>query len=180
VSKSVVLSVFATEAAADAAVESLKAWDKLSDDVKLSSIGVLVLDDKGKVKTHKVGSRSFQKGAGIGVIFAILLAPVTLIGGVVAGGVLGLLHHKGLGMSKEDREALVADLQGGKAAVGVLAQDDEAAAVAAKLTELGGATKTHAVSDEAMAEADTAAAAPAEDAPAAAAPEAAPEAPTEA
>ena len=170
--KSVVLSVFPTEDQADAAVESLKAWDKIDDDVKLSAIGILALDDKGKVKTHKCGSRSFQKGAGIGVIFAILLAPVTLIGGVVAGGVLGLLHHKGLGMSKEDREALVADLQGGKAAVGVLAKDDEAAAIAAKLTELGGTSKTQVISDEAMAEADDAAAAPAEDAPA--------EAPTEA
>lgn len=165
-SKSVVLSVFPTEAQADAAVESLKAWDKIDDDVKLSAIGVLVLDEKGKVKTNKVGSRSFLKGAGIGVILAILLAPVTLVGGVVAGGALGLLHHKGLGMSKEEREALMADLEGGKAAVGVLAKDDEAAAIAAKLTELGGVTQTQAVSDEAMAEADTVAAAPAEDAPA--------------
>lgn len=161
-SKNVVLSVFATEAAADAAVESLKAWDKLNDDIKLSAIGVLVLDDKGKVKTHKVGSRSFQKGAGIGVILAILLAPVTLVGGVVAGGALGLLHHKGLGMSKDEREALMADLQGGKAAIGVLADDDEAPAIAAKLTELGGVTQTQAVSDEAMAEAATVVDAPAE------------------
>ena len=62
----VVLGVFADEAAADAAVESLKAWDKASDEVKLTSIGVLVLDDKGALKTHKMGSRSKAKGAGIG------------------------------------------------------------------------------------------------------------------
>ena len=41
----VVLAIFKDEAAADAAVESLKAWDKASDEVKLTSIGVLVLDD---------------------------------------------------------------------------------------------------------------------------------------
>jgi hypothetical protein len=36
----------------------LKAWDKRDNDIKLSSIDVLVLDEKGKIKTHKLGSRS--------------------------------------------------------------------------------------------------------------------------
>jgi len=83
----VVLGVFADEAAADAAVESLKAWDKASDEVKLTSIGVLVLDDKGALKTHKMGSRSKAKGAGIGLLLAVV-APPTLLAGVVGGGVL--------------------------------------------------------------------------------------------
>ena len=49
-SKTVVLAFFKDEVAADDAVESLKAWDKRDDDIKLSSIGVLVLDDKGKIE----------------------------------------------------------------------------------------------------------------------------------
>ena len=84
----VVLGVFADEAAADAAVEALKAWDKASDDVKLTSIGVLVLDEKGELKTHKMGSRSKAKGAGIGLVLAVV-APPTLLAGVVGGAVLG-------------------------------------------------------------------------------------------
>ena len=76
--KEVVLAIFENEAAADAAVASLKDWDKIDDDVKLNAIGVLVLDDKGKIKTHKLGKRSVGKGAGIGLVLA-LIAPPTLL-----------------------------------------------------------------------------------------------------
>ena len=75
--KTVVLAFFGDEAAADDAVEQLKRWDKADDDVKLNAIGVLVLDDKGKIKTHKLGKRSVGKGAGIGLLLAVV-APPTL------------------------------------------------------------------------------------------------------
>ena len=146
----VVLGVFADEAAADAAVEALKAWDKASDDVKLTSIGVLVLDEKGELKTHKMGSRSKAKGAGIGLVLAVV-APPTLLAGVVGGTVLGAFHHKGLGMNDADKTRIGAELTGGKAAVGVLATADEAGAIAGKLTELGGDVEAHDVSEEALA-----------------------------
>jgi len=84
----VILAVFADEAAADAAVESLKAWDKASDDIKLGAIGVLVLDDKGALKVSKMGQRSTKKGAGIGLVLAIV-APPTLLAGLVGGGSSG-------------------------------------------------------------------------------------------
>jgi hypothetical protein len=119
---------------------------------------VLVLNEKGEVKAEKVGKRSTGKGAGIGLALA-LLTPVGLAAGVIGGGVLGALHHKGLGLDQADRERLGADLSGGKAAVGVLAPVTEADAVAAKLTELGGAAESHTVSDEALEEANAAAAA---------------------
>jgi hypothetical protein len=38
-------------------VNVIKQWDKASRDIKLGSIGVLVKDDKGMVKTHKLGAR---------------------------------------------------------------------------------------------------------------------------
>jgi hypothetical protein len=145
----VVLGVFADEAAADAAVESLKAWDKASDEVKLTSIGVLVLDDKGALKINKMGSRSKAKGAGIGLVLAIV-APPTLLAGVVGGAVLGAFHHKGLGMKTEDKARIGAELTGGKAAVGVLAKGDEADLIAAKLAELGGDVEAIDVTDEAL------------------------------
>ena len=145
----VVLGVFADEAAADAAVVSLKAWDKASDEVKLTSIGVLVLDEKGALKTNKMGSRSKAKGAGIGLVLAIV-APPTLLAGVVGGAVLGAFHHKGLGMNTEDKARIGAELSGGKAAVGVLAKGDEADLIAGKLAELGGDVEAIDVTDEAL------------------------------
>jgi hypothetical protein len=152
--KSVVLAIFDNESKADAAVDSVKAWDKADDSVKLSAIGVLVLDDKGEIKTHKLGSRSVGKGAGIGLILA-MLTPVGLAAGIVGGGVLGALHHKGLGLTEKDRDRISSKLLDGKAAVGVLAKPDEAPAVANKLEELGGVPEVHAVSDDALKQAAT-------------------------
>ena len=126
--KSVVLAFFKDEVAADDAAESLKAWYKANGDVKMSAIGVLALDEKGKLKTHKLGKRSVGKGAGIGLLLAVI-APPTLLAGVIGGGLLGAFHHKGLGLKGEDRDRIAAQLAGGKAAVGVLASESEAPAV---------------------------------------------------
>ena len=118
----------------------------------MNAIGVLVLDDDGKIKTHKLGRRSTAKGTGIGLVLAII-APVSLVGGVIGGGVLGALHHKGLGIESKERDRIAAELSDGKAAVGVLAAEI-AAVVSGKLAELGGAAEVLTVSEEAAAEAD--------------------------
>ena len=149
--KTVVLAYFANEIAADDAVESLKQWDKADDDVKLNAIGVLVLDDNGKLKTHKMGKRSVGKGAGIGLLLAVV-APPTLLAGAIGGGILGAFHHKNLGLSGDDKARLQSELEGGKAAVGVLVREDQAAAVASELANLGGTTETHEVVEETVAE----------------------------
>ncbi len=153
--KSVVLAFFKDEAAADDAAESLKAWYKANGDVKMSAIGVLALDDKGKLKTHKLGKRSVGKGAGIGLLLAVI-APPTLLAGVIGGGLLGAFHHKGLGLKGEDRDRIAAQLAGGKAAVGVLASESETPAVVAKLAELGGTSEAFTVTEEAVAEVEEA------------------------
>jgi hypothetical protein len=150
--KTVVLAIFTDEATADAAAETVKDSGLAHDD----AIGVLVLDDKGEVKTEKVGKRSAGKGAGIGVALA-LLTPVGLGVGLLGGGALGALHHKGLGLDKADRERIGTELGHGKAAVGVLAPASEATAVQAKLTQLGGAAESHTVSDDDLEEAHAAA-----------------------
>ena len=84
----VVLGIFADEAAADLAVASLKDWDQATDEIKLGAIGVLVADEFGQIKEHKLGARSGKKGAGIGLVLAIV-APPTLLAGLVGGGILG-------------------------------------------------------------------------------------------
>ena len=146
--KTVVLSIFESEAAADDAVAFMTSSGRVRGD----AMGVLVLDEHGAVKTHKVGSHSFFKGAGIGVVLGVL-GPVGLGLGAAVGGGFGLLHHKGLGLDESDRERIGAELANGRAAVGVLVIDaEEARSVEASLTDLGGVSEVHAVSDEALQE----------------------------
>src|SRR6478609_467429 len=151
----VVLGFFQSEAEADDAVAQMKEWDKWEDEVKLNAIGVLALDDKGKIKTHKLGKRSVGKGAGIGLVLAVI-APPTLLAGVIGGGLLGAFHHKGLGLKPADRERIASQLTAGQAAVGVLVNPAIAIDVSAKLTELGGTAEVHEVTEEAVAEVETA------------------------
>lgn len=150
--KTVVLAIFKDEGSADAAAAALKD----SGVAKGDAIGVLVLNEKGELKADKVGKRSWGKGAGIGAVVA-LVTPVGLAAGLVGGGLLGGLHHKNLGLDEADRGRIGRELEGGKAAVGVLVPVSEVSFVADKLTELGGTAEAHAVSDEALEEAQTAA-----------------------
>ena len=150
--KTVVLAIFKDEVAADIAAASLKDSGVAHGD----AIGVLVLNEKGEVEADKVGKRSVGKGAGIGLVLG-LFTPIGLGVGLIGGGLLGALHHKDLGLDQADRERIGNELAGGKAAVGVLAPVTEASFVAAKLTDLGGASETHAVTDEALEEAHAAA-----------------------
>jgi hypothetical protein len=150
--KQVVLAIFDNEPAADTAAAQLGSWDKTNKDVNVSAIGVLVMDDKGKIKQHKMGARSTGKGAGIGLILA-MLTPVGLVGGIVGGAVLGRLHRKGLGISEEDRDRISAELAKGRAVVGVLAPDNQAKAIQDKLAELGGRAEAHPTSDAVLEEA---------------------------
>jgi uncharacterized membrane protein len=150
-----VLAIFPSEAQADDAVASLKAWDKANEDIKLGAIGVLTKDEKGKIKKHKLGKRDGKKGAGIGLLLGIVAAVlpgVTLLGGVVfgsaLGGVVGAFVHKGLGMSSEELKALGDKLNDGSAAVGVVADDPEVQAVKDELARLGGAVQAHEIDAE--------------------------------
>ncbi|HSD57774.1 MAG TPA: hypothetical protein VLB04_06300 [Methanotrichaceae archaeon] len=156
--KQLVLALFDSEVAADKAVESLKSWDKATEAIKLGAIGVLVKDENGKIKDHKLGKRDSVEGAGVGlvlgIIAAVLSGGITLLGGIVGGailgGVVGTFIHKGLGMSKEDLEKLGAHLDVGRAAVGVMVEKGEVKDTAAKLTELGGKIETYEVKAEAL------------------------------
>ncbi len=114
--KSVVLAIFGSEASADRAVVALKG----SALVPADAIGVLVLDGDGELKVEKAGARSTGMGATIGAVL-ILLGPAVAAIGVPGGSLLGTLHHKGLGLDGNDRDRIVTELKGGKAAVGVLA-----------------------------------------------------------
>ena len=77
----------------------------------------------------------------------------------MTGVAVGALHHKNLGLSDADKARLTVELQEGKAAVGVMSHDDTASAVSDRLTQLGGTTESHELSDDALEAASTAASA---------------------
>jgi len=143
--KQLVLSVFPDELAADSAAVELKKSDVAHGD----AVGILVLDAKGKLKQDKVGAHSTGKGAAIGGVIAVtttaLLGPA-----VVVGAAVGALHHKNLGLSDADKARLSVDLNAGKAAVGVMADFETAPAISDRLSQLGGASERHELTDDAL------------------------------
>jgi len=136
--KRLVISIFDAEADADAAAAALRATGVIDND----AVGILVLDESGELKTHKVGSTSGGKGAAAGAVLG-LLGPIGLGVGVAGGALLGHLHHKSLGLEDADRDRLGIALRGGKAAVGVLADPDELVAIESILADRGGETTSH-------------------------------------
>jgi uncharacterized membrane protein len=143
-----VLAIFDNEAAADRTVESLKSWDKASEEIKLGGIGVLVKDQKGEIKQAKLGPRRTVKGAGIGLVLGLIFTGPLLA--ATGGAAIGALLPKGFKVSKEDAQRLDKELSAGHAAVGVMASEQEASMVADKLKQLGGKIETHEVTDEAL------------------------------
>ena len=117
--RQLVLAIFADEASADAAAEGLNRWAgqeaaaKMLDTHQIQAMGVLVLDENGKLKTEKLGPRSMGTGAGIGVILA-MLTPIGLAVGIIGGGILGALHHRSLFTSKDDQRASRSRAAGGQ------------------------------------------------------------------
>jgi uncharacterized membrane protein len=88
------------------------------------------------------------------VVTGILSGGVTLIGGAVAGAVggamLGAFHHKSLGLSDEDNARLEKNLQGGEAALVIMADEDEVEATSSELVSLGGAVENYTIPEETM------------------------------
>jgi uncharacterized membrane protein len=148
-----VLAFFDSEDAADKAAEALKKWEKATEYMKLDAIGVLVKEEDGEVKQHKLGRKAGKRGMGVGVALGLIAAIPTgglsLVGGVLGGGagggVIGEFFHKGLKMTDEDAARIGRELDAGHAAVGVLTWDFETEAVAEKLKDLGGTPQTHEV-----------------------------------
>jgi uncharacterized membrane protein len=154
--KQLVIAIFKDEPTAESAATELQDWSK-NLDIKLESLGILVVDDQGRLKVDKIGRRSTGKGVGIGAVLA-MATPIGLAAGVIGGGLMGALHHKGLGLSNEDRERLGGELLGGKAAVGTMADLTGAEAISAKLEGMGGTLEVHPLREDVVAAMDEAAA----------------------
>ena len=153
--RQLVLAFYPSQEEADGAAAMLKASGLAEGD----AIGILALDDAGKLVEEKVGATSVAAGVGVGAAL-LALGPYFLgygIGaavvgggvGIAGGGLMGDLHHKGLKLSGEDKERIAAELGAGKAAVGVLAQFEQVPGIQDKLVDLGGVASAHEVVDEA-------------------------------
>ncbi len=70
--------------------------------------------------------------------------------GAAGGAVLGSFFHKGLGLSDEDNARLEKNLEGGQAALVVMADADEVAPTSAELKSLGGEVESYEVPEETM------------------------------
>jgi uncharacterized membrane protein len=145
-----VIALYENEAAADAAVTQIKEWDNTIEGVRLGAIEVLVKDDKGKIKTHKLGPHHTVAGVLIGALVGILTGGIGLIAGAAIGGLAGSLIHKGLRLSQDDIKHLNTELDGGKAAVVAVVEYGKASAVAAWMADLGGKVESYDVTDEAI------------------------------
>ena len=162
--RQLVLAIFVDEASADAAAEEINRWAgreaaaKMIDTHQIQAMGVLVLDENGKLKTEKLGPHSIGAGVSIGVVLA-MLTPIGMAIGVIGGGILGALHHKSLIIPKSDRQRIGHELQGGKAGLAVVTDKTSAPGIAAELASLGGAPESHDLDDAAVAAVDDAVAA---------------------
>jgi uncharacterized membrane protein len=156
-----VIALFENADQAEQAAKDLMSWDKANDDVKLGAIGVVTRDAQGEISTRNFGSRNTGKGAtvgmGLGVLAAVFSGGLTLIpgaiGGAIAGGALGSLSRKGLGMTDDELQALWEELEGGHAALLVICNADETAATTEYLVAAGGRPRSHPLSSTDLEEA---------------------------
>jgi hypothetical protein len=113
---------------------ALKQWEQATEYMKLDAIGVFVKDQHGVIEEHKLGRQAGKRCMGIGVALGVIAA-------IPTGG----FFHKGIKITNQELARIVSQLDAGQAAVRVLSWDSETEAVAAKLTEQGGAAQTRTV-----------------------------------
>ena len=142
-----VLAFFPNEGAADRAARALRNWDLSNDRIDLDAIGMLARDESGAIKQHKLGARASKKGMGIGlllgIVAAIPTAGLSVVGGVLGGGLVGMFVRKGLKMSSEEAARIDRELASGHVAVGTLTWQFQTKLVETQLAALGGTLQTH-------------------------------------
>jgi uncharacterized membrane protein len=145
-----VLGFFESEEAAKNAAKELEGMDRAVAGIKFDNIGILVKDSKGKVKADMQGPRHTGLGLLLGALAGVLTGGISLLAGALIGGVAGHFVHKSLGLDKEDLARLGSELDGGRAAVGILVPESEAKAVRSWMEGVGGKTEAITVAEDAV------------------------------
>ena len=154
----VIVGFYESSEAADKAAEALKDWDDANDDIKLGSMGRIVLDDD-EVKISRYGTSKTGKGAMLGGVLGLVAAGVTgglsLLAGAVAGGavggVAGKLTHETFGLSKQSMDKIKQHIEKGGAGLVVLCDDYEVEATMKELKNAGGEPHSFGVSTKVLA-----------------------------
>ncbi len=147
--KQLVLGFFASEEAAKKAAQELEGFDRSVAGIKFDNVGILTKDKKGKVKAEMQGPRHTGAGLLLGALAGVLTGGISILAGAVIGGVLGHFVHKSLGLSKQDLTRISGELDGGRAAVGILVPESEAKAVTSWMEGVGGKPEAHTVAEDA-------------------------------
>lgn len=156
-----IIGYFPNKEQAEHAVDALRHWDTSNAAVKLGNIGIMVKED-GKLKTSvpRKAGKGAALGLGIGAIAGILSGGMTIVGGLLVGGViggaLGALFKKSLGLSPEDMQKIANHLEGGLAAVVVMCDDYEVDGVVADLKQSGGTVESFDISSALLPDAEKA------------------------
>lgn len=149
-----VVAYYANRAAAEAAAQQLKDWDKANDAIKLGAIAVLAINPKnGELEASEIGQRETGSGAlwgtAIGAAVGILTGGIGFIPGLLlgagGGALVGSLFHKDVGMTDADQQEMVNNLRQGGAALAVMADDFEVDSTLAQMKHLGGRVESYVV-----------------------------------
>jgi len=134
-----VIAFFASPAAGEVATRALGKQAS-------GSVGVLTLDQYGKVETARLGSRTARDGPGVGAVLGVIAL-------AIAGGLMperGHFFDAQSDLSTDDIARFGAELEAGQAAVAVLDQGPDAERAVVELTGLGGKTEVHVLTARAL------------------------------
>ena len=148
--KQLVIAFFEDAAAGEVAARVLA--KEASAEEKQGTVGMLALDEEGKVDVAKLGDRISDDGPGIGAVLGRIA--LALWGGVMPRR--GRFFDARSGLSTDDIVRFGADLEAGQAAVAVLHRGSQADRVVVQLTRLGGKTEVHRLTSRALRQAASA------------------------
>ena len=135
--KHLVIAFFDNPVAAEVVARMLANDPGISDTP--GTVGLLALDEDGKVAVAKLGPRTTDGAIGVGAVLGIIAS-------ALSGGVMprrSYFFDAGYDLSTDDIARLGAELEAGQAAVAVLDERPQTDRAVVWLTRLGGKTEVH-------------------------------------
>ena len=142
--KQLVIAFFDDPAAGEVAARVLA--KEASAEGKQGTVGMLALDEEGKVEVGRLGDRLSDDGPGIGAVLGTIA--LALLGGVMPRR--GRFFDARSDLSTDDIVRFGAELEAGRAAVAILDRRSQADRVVVQLTRLGGKTEVHSLTSRAL------------------------------
>lgn len=145
----VLVTYFDSLAAAEAAAEAIRNWDKATKEIQLGAVGVMYKDADGEVQTQlarRTGD-GVKVGAMLGAAVGLFSRKRSILGsaltGAAVGGVAGHFMKVSLGLSDEEAAEIGRHLDHGEAVVVVTCDDGEVVETKGFLSGQGGKTTVY-------------------------------------